>query len=237
MARVDNLNIDGTAYEIGKIASTTNLGVVQVGDGLSITQEGVLSATGGSPQQEATKLTMENLDTARWGVMGTDGAYQYANMDIPDEVINVSFQCNKTLLSDDIQFIDESDNIVTLQNLWTRIENGEKFNITIPFGDISAPATASQLEDLEMTTASDTILDSSNKGVFTIKESGVSHPTTAYFSDTIVLVSEYPGDEIGFRGTTAQKVPFGILNMDQGGTPVLFFLLTKKAYGEMPTPV
>lgn len=237
MARVDNLNIDGTAYEIGKIASTTNLGVVQVGDGLSITSEGVLSATGGSPQQEATKLTMENLNTARWGVMGTDGSYQYANMDVPDEVINVSFQCNKTLLSDNIQFIDESDNIVTLQNLWTRIENGEKFNITIPFGDISAPAAASQLEDLEMATASDTLLDNSNKSVLTITESESSLPAATYLSETTVLVSNMPGDSIRLGGATAQTVPFGILRMEHGEEVTLFFLITKKAYGAMPVPV
>lgn len=236
MARIDNLNIDGTPYEIGKIASTTNLGVVQVGDGLSITSEGVLSATGGSPQQEATKLTMENLNTARWGVMGTDGSYRYAGVDVPDEVINVSFQCNKTLLSDNIQFIDESDNIVTLQNLWTRIENGEKFNITIPFGDISAPAAASQLEDLEMATASDTLLDSSNKSVFAITESEDSIPSVTYLSETTVLVSNVPGDSIRLGGATAQTVPFGILRME-GEEVTLFFLITKKAYGELPTPV
>lgn len=47
MARIENVNIDGTDYDVGKIASASNLGVVQVGSGLSITQAGVLSATGG----------------------------------------------------------------------------------------------------------------------------------------------------------------------------------------------
>lgn len=45
MARIENVNIDGTDYDVGKIASTSNLGVVQIGDGLSITSAGVLSAT------------------------------------------------------------------------------------------------------------------------------------------------------------------------------------------------
>lgn len=48
MARIENVNIDGTDYDVGKIASTSNLGVVQVGSGLSITSAGVLSATGGT---------------------------------------------------------------------------------------------------------------------------------------------------------------------------------------------
>ena len=45
MARIENVNIDGTDYDVGKIASASNLGVVQVGDGLSITSAGVLSAS------------------------------------------------------------------------------------------------------------------------------------------------------------------------------------------------
>lgn len=47
MARIENVNIDGTDYDVGKIASTSSLGVVQVGSGLSITPAGVLSANGG----------------------------------------------------------------------------------------------------------------------------------------------------------------------------------------------
>ena len=47
MARIDNVNIKGTPYEVGKIATTSDLGVIKVGSGLSITSEGVLSATGG----------------------------------------------------------------------------------------------------------------------------------------------------------------------------------------------
>ena len=46
MARIENVNIDGTDYDVGKIATTSSLGVVQVGEGLSITQAGVLSASG-----------------------------------------------------------------------------------------------------------------------------------------------------------------------------------------------
>lgn len=45
MARIENVNIDGTNYDVGKIASTSELGVVQVGSGLSISSGGVLSAT------------------------------------------------------------------------------------------------------------------------------------------------------------------------------------------------
>ena len=44
MARIENVNIDGTDYDVGKIASTSELGVVQVGSGLGVTSAGVLSA-------------------------------------------------------------------------------------------------------------------------------------------------------------------------------------------------
>ena len=47
MSRVEKVNIDENSYDIGEIASTSNLGMVQIGEGLSITSEGVLSATGG----------------------------------------------------------------------------------------------------------------------------------------------------------------------------------------------
>lgn len=44
MARIENVNIDGTSYDVGKIATTSALGVVQVGSGLGVTSAGVLSA-------------------------------------------------------------------------------------------------------------------------------------------------------------------------------------------------
>lgn len=44
MARIENVNIDGTSYDVGKIATTSAPGVVQVGSGLGVTNAGVLSA-------------------------------------------------------------------------------------------------------------------------------------------------------------------------------------------------
>ena len=44
MARIENVNIDGTSYDVGKIATTSAPGVVQVGSGLGVTSAGVLSA-------------------------------------------------------------------------------------------------------------------------------------------------------------------------------------------------
>ena len=46
MARIEQVNIDGTNYDVGKLASTTAPGVVQVGAGLAISSGGVLSASG-----------------------------------------------------------------------------------------------------------------------------------------------------------------------------------------------
>lgn len=45
MARIENVNIDGTNYDVGKIATSSSLGVVQVGSGLSVTSAGTLSAS------------------------------------------------------------------------------------------------------------------------------------------------------------------------------------------------
>lgn len=44
MARIEQVNVDGTNYDVGKLASTTAPGVVQVGSGLGVTSAGVLSA-------------------------------------------------------------------------------------------------------------------------------------------------------------------------------------------------
>lgn len=60
MARIENINIDGTEYGVGKIASTSDLGVVQVGSGLNITQSGILSATSG----ETMLVTLAPLQDA-----------------------------------------------------------------------------------------------------------------------------------------------------------------------------
>lgn len=46
MARIEQVNVDGTNYDVGKLASTTAPGVVQVGSGLSVTAAGVLSSSG-----------------------------------------------------------------------------------------------------------------------------------------------------------------------------------------------
>lgn len=227
MARVDNLNIDGTAYEIGKIASTTNLGVVQVGDGLSITSAGVLSATGGSPQQEATKLTMENLGTSTWASWGWTGAHPTTT--------EIGQQCEATMGSTDIQFIDEAETVVTLQNLWDRIENGEKFNITLPLGDIASQfgAGSTMLRALKMATTSNTLLDDSDKNTYstTILET----PTTieAYLSKTTAVVENQYSSTTGYGGMTVQEVPFGILCMTQGEDTSMAFVVTIIADGSM----
>lgn len=61
MARIENVNIDGTNYDVGKIATSSSLGVVQIGSGLSINGAGVLSATGGAP----VSLTL-SYNTTEW---------------------------------------------------------------------------------------------------------------------------------------------------------------------------
>lgn len=47
MARIERINLEGTTYDLGPIATTTAPGMVQIGSGLSIDSNGVLSATGG----------------------------------------------------------------------------------------------------------------------------------------------------------------------------------------------
>lgn len=66
MARIENVNIDGTDYDVGKIASASNLGVVQVGSGLNITPAGVLSASGGEPLTITVITDPQDFYTGTW---------------------------------------------------------------------------------------------------------------------------------------------------------------------------
>lgn len=90
MARIENVNIDGTNYDVGKIASTSELGVVQVGSGLTISSGGVLSATGGgvadsvawghitgsmSNQTDLTTALAAKANSADLATVATSGSY------------------------------------------------------------------------------------------------------------------------------------------------------------------
>lgn len=72
MARIEKFNIDDNTYEVGKIASASNLGVVQIGDGLSITEEGVLSSSGGGGGAILYPTTGQNTDGAMTQKATTD---------------------------------------------------------------------------------------------------------------------------------------------------------------------
>lgn len=86
MARIENVNIDGTDYDVGKIASTSNLGVVQVGSGLSITQAGVLSATGG----ETMLVTLSRTTVGEYSdVWVWSSSYTFAQLMANPEAIRV----------------------------------------------------------------------------------------------------------------------------------------------------
>lgn len=86
MARIENVNIDGTDYDVGKIASTSNLGVVQVGSGLSITNAGVLSATGG----ETMLVTLSQTTIGQYsGVWVWSSNYTFAQLLANPEAIRV----------------------------------------------------------------------------------------------------------------------------------------------------
>ena len=64
MARIERINLEGTTYDLGAIASTTAPGMVQVGSGLSIDANGVLSATGGGSSVTLYNSLGENTDGA-----------------------------------------------------------------------------------------------------------------------------------------------------------------------------
>lgn len=85
MARIENVNIDGTDYDVGKIASTSNLGVVQVGSGLSITPAGVLSATGGETMPVTFSITYTN-DGYDWS---WSSDYTYAQLAANPKAIRI----------------------------------------------------------------------------------------------------------------------------------------------------
>lgn len=64
MARIERINLEGTTYDLGAIATTTTPGMVQVGSGLSIDANGVLSATGGGSSVTLYNSLGENTDGA-----------------------------------------------------------------------------------------------------------------------------------------------------------------------------
>lgn len=72
MARIENVNIDGTNYDVGKIATTSDPGVVQVGSGLSITPAGVLSS---SVQSDLFIVTVSSIDEFQ-GTFTADKTYE-----------------------------------------------------------------------------------------------------------------------------------------------------------------
>lgn len=73
MARIEQVNVDGTNYDVGKLASTTAPGVVQVGSGLAISSGGVLSATGGGT---ADAVEWDNvLNKPTFSTVATSGSY------------------------------------------------------------------------------------------------------------------------------------------------------------------
>lgn len=90
MARIENVNIDGTNYDVGAIATTSSLGVVQVGSGLAISSGGVLSATGGgvadsvawghitgtlADQTDLTTVLNAKANSADLATVATSGSY------------------------------------------------------------------------------------------------------------------------------------------------------------------
>ena len=113
MARIENVNIDGTNYDVGKIASTSDLGVVQVGSGLTISSGGVLSVDGGGGSS-ATHLIPTIGNGAVWDnwLVTKDqshGAWRLLSCD------KVSFNVSGT------------SETMSLQEVFTALENGAEY--------------------------------------------------------------------------------------------------------------
>jgi hypothetical protein len=113
MARIENVNIDGTNYDVGKIASTSDLGVVQVGSGLTISSGGVLSVDGGGGSS-ATHLIPTIGNGAVWDEWQLTKDRSYA----PWRLLS----CDKVSFS-----VSGTSGTMSLQEVFTALENGAEY--------------------------------------------------------------------------------------------------------------
>lgn len=199
MARVDNINIDGTPYPIGGIASTTNLGMVKIGNGLSINAEGVLSAGTTS----LTHLTITNAGTVFWDLEGTSNA---AAMDLEDGQIRAIFS------SGGVIFQKDDETTMNVQELFEAIEDGEQFEIDIPFETIATRAmsawdyhaNAGTVERVPFICQKSVIQYDTGDGVET---------TTSYNSSVAALTVQ------PYNGYVLYQIPFGIAKIEYEDEP------------------
>ena len=114
MARIENVNIDGTDYDVGKIATTSALGVVQVGSGLGVTNAGVLSAnvTSVNGSTGAVTINVPTVNNATLTIQKNGSTVKTFTANASSNVTaNITVPTATSDLTNDSGFIDEVSTI------------------------------------------------------------------------------------------------------------------------------
>lgn len=98
MARIEQVDLDGTTYDVGKIASASDLGVVKIGTGINVTSAGVISAN--IPTVNNGTLTIQKNGTNVQTFTANQSSNATANITVPTKTSD---------LTNDSNFVESSD--------------------------------------------------------------------------------------------------------------------------------
>lgn len=186
--------------------------------------------------EKITKLTIKNLDTYTWWELGVDGLYMISDS-ISDKV-EIQMVARATVGSMNVEFSDEKNNTLLAQGLWNRVRNGEKFEITIPFNDISQKApTTPQTYHPQMITSQKVYLDNfSESKTSVVNDDDVTITCTSYMSSAKVYIC---GATSGGMEKVMYDAPISIskYTYSDSSPDVYAFEVTIFVSGNMPEPI
>lgn len=107
MARIEQVDLDGTTYDVGKIASASDLGVVKIGTGINVSDAGVISAN--IPTVNNGTLTIQKNGTSVQTFTANQSSNATANITVPtktSDLINDGSDGTTTYV--------EADNLATV---------------------------------------------------------------------------------------------------------------------------
>lgn len=184
-----------------------------------------------------TKLTIKNLDTYTWSERGGDGFYMISDS-ISDKVF-IQMIARVTSISTNVEFSDEKNNTLLAQGLWNRVRNGEKFEITIPFNDISQKTSTNPLVyHPQMITSQKVYLDNfSESKTSVVNDDDVTITCTSYMSSAKVYVCMAASGSA--MGKVMYDAPISISKYTYSdSTPDVYaFEVTIFVSGNMPEPI
>ena len=187
--------------------------------------------------EKITKLTIKNLDDSTWSERGGDGFYMISNS-ISDKVF-IDMIARVTSISTNVEFSDEKNNTLLAQGLWNRVRNGEKFEITIPFNDISQKTGTNPLVyHPQMITSQKVYLDNfSESKTSVVNDDDVTITCTSYMSSAKVYICWAASDSV--MGKLMYDAPISISKYTYSdSTPDVYaFEVTVFVSGNMPEPI